>query len=616
MRRLLAIANLRIGEQANCLGQHTPESCVFPIRGSGVHRDPTGSRRAIALLSAELRQRPNHLESRWLLNLAYMTVGDYPAGVPARWRIPPATFASDAEISPFPDVAIQAGADLAGLAGGGSVEDFDGDGHLDLVASSWGPRDSIAYLRNRGDGTFEDRSRAAGLEGETGGLNLSHADYDNDGHPDLLVLRGGWLGARALFPNSLLRNRGDGSFEDVTLQAGIGDPAPGQTAAWADYDADGWLDLFVGNETTSAADPHPCRLWRNLGDGRFADVAPQLGLAALGFVKGVVWGDYDNDGRPDLYVSRMGQPNLLFHNDGPTSDAPGGWQFAERAAEAGVAEPRRSFPTWFFDYDNDGWLDLFVAAWDGSTAGQVAARYLGMPTQSETPRLYRNTRDGRFEDVTTQLGLDRVLLAMGANFGDLDNDGWLDVYVGTGAPDLATLMPNRMFRNDRSRRFEDVTSAGGFGHVQKGHAIAFGDVDGDGDQDIYSVLGGWYTGDVAKNALFSNPGHGNHWLTLRLRGRRTNRLAVGVRVRIDVDTADGPREIHRVVGTGGSFGASSLQLETGLGKAQAIRAVSVTWPTTGQTQRFDSVPLDAVLEIHEDEGLVSSPLLTSERERE
>jgi len=127
---------------------------------------------------------------------------------------------------------------------------------------------------------------------------------------------------------------------------------------------------------------------------------------------------------------------------------------------------------------------------------------------------------------------------------------------------------------------------------------------------------GWYTGDVAKNALFSNPGHGNHWLTLRLRGRRTNRLAVGVRVRIDVDTADGPREIHRVVGTGGSFGASSLQLETGLGKAQAIRAVSVTWPTTGQTQRFDSVPLDAVLEIHEGEGLVSSPLLTSEREHE
>jgi hypothetical protein len=599
IQQLIALSGLRIGEQANCLSQHTPESCLFPIQGSGVHADKTGSLSAIEVLSAQLRDQPYRLDTRWLLNIAYMTIARYPDGVPARWRISPESFESDYDIGRFPNLASARGAALEGLAGGISMEDFDGDGRLDLIASSWGVRDQLVFLRNEGAGKFSNRTEQAGLAGETGGLNITHGDYDNDGNPDLLILRGGWLDALAIFPNSLLRNRGDGSFEDVTKAAGLYSEEPGQTAAWGDYDGDGWLDLFVGNETQEPGASHPCQLYHNQKDGTFREVATETGLAELGFVKGVAWGDYDNDGRPDLYVSRMGQANLLFHNDGAgtPSDAP--WKFSEVAAKAGVAEPKFSFPTWFFDYDNDGWLDLFVAAWDGSTVGQVAGHTLGMPVDVEHPRLFRNQRDGTFSDLTEQSGLDRVLLAMGANFGDLDNDGFLDLYVGTGAPDLATVMPNRMFRNAAGASFQDVTTSGGFGHLQKGHGIAFGDLDSDGDQDIVAIMGGWYSGDAAPNALFVNPGHANHWVTLRLRGDRANRLAVGARIHLIVQDANGRRDIHRQVGTGGSFGASSLQQEVGLGGATSIVSIDVRWPGSGTTQRFVDLALDRIYELRE-----------------
>ena len=128
---------------------------------------------------------------------------------------------------------------------------------------------------------------------------------------------------------------------------------------------------------------------------------------------------------------------------------------------------------------------------------------------------------------------------MGCDFGDLDNDGWLDFYVGTGSPSLRSVMPNRMFRNAGGRFFEDVTTSGGFGHLQKGHGVAFGDFDNDGDQDIYAVLGGAYTGDVFQNVLFENPGHGNHWITLLLEGVQSNRAALGTRIRIQVSTRRG-----------------------------------------------------------------------------
>ena len=207
--------------------------------------------------------------------------------------------------------------------------------------------------------------------------------------------------------------------------------------------------------------------------------------------------------------------------------------------------------------------------------------------------------DGTFSDVAAATGLADIILAMGANFGDLDNDGFLDCYVGTGNPDLRSLLPNRMLRNDRGRAFQDVTTAGGFGHIQKGHGISFADLDHDGDQDIYVVMGGAYSGDVYQNILFENPGHGNHWLTLQLEGTASNRDAIGARIRIRVVENGMPRDIYATVGTGGSFGSSSLQQEMGLGRAEVAAEIAITWPATGQIQTFSDIAADQVLQIRE-----------------
>jgi hypothetical protein len=188
---------------------------------------------------------------------------------------------------------------------------------------------------------------------------------------------------------------------------------------------------------------------------------------------------------------------------------------------------------------------------------------------------------------------------MGCNFGDLDNDGWLDFYLGTGDPDFATLIPNRMFRNDGGKRFQEVTTAGGFGHLQKGHGVGFADLDHDGDQDIYAVIGGAFVGDHYRNALYENPGHGHHWIKLHCVGERSNRAAIGTRIRVTVHTADGPRSIYKTVNSGGSFGSSPLRQEIGLGKATSIAEVEVFWPASGVRQTFTSLELDRAYRIQE-----------------
>ena len=595
LARLKAIAYLSLGERENCLLDHNVDSCILPISGQGVHRKQRGSRGAIPIYEHLLEQYPDDLSFRWLLNIAYMTIGEWPEALANPQLIPPEVFESEHEIGRFFDVASHAGVDHIALSGGSIMEDFNGDGHLDLVTSSWGVADQMRYFESNRDGTFADRTKEAGLIGQIGGLNMVHADYDNDGHPDVLVLRGAWLGDNGMHPNSLLRNRGDGTFEDVTERAGILRFQPTHSAAWGDYDNDGWLDLFVANESRDIR--RPCELFRNNGDGTFTDVAPEVGLDHVGFVKGAVWGDYDNDGRLDLFLSQMGEPNVLYRNESDGS-------FTDVTAQAGVAEPLLSFPTWFFDYDNDGWLDLMVATFadfGGTALSSVVADYLDLPTVNSRCKLYRNRGDGTFEDVSARTATGWVLLAMGANFGDIDNDGWLDMYFGTGEPALYTLVPNVMLRNDHGRAFQDVTTAGGFGNMQKGHGIAFGDIDNDGDQDIYANMGGAYSGDVYQNVLLENPGHGNHWITLRFRGVRSNRLAIGARVHVLVEDEDGAsRHIHRVVGTGGSFGSSSLQLEIGLGRARHIARLEVRWPATGELSIFENVPLDRVFQVSED----------------
>ncbi len=322
-------------------------------------------------------------------------------------------------------------------------------------------------------------------------------------------------------------------------------------------------------------------------------MAAGAGVLNHGYAKAVVWGDYDGDRLPDLYVSNHGGRNRLYRNNGNGT-------FTNMARRLRVERPLASFPAWFWDVDNDGVLDLYVSAYMARTE-HLAASALGLPLDIELARIYRGTGEGGFEEVAERYGLVRPNAAMGANFGDLDNDGYLDFYVGTGYPPYHSLMPNVMFRNRDGRGFADVTYAGGFGHLQKGHGVFFADLDHDGDQDVFEQMGGAYPGDRFGNALYRNPGLGNHWLAIRLVGVRSNRSAIGARIRADIVDAGTRRSVYRHVNSGGSFGANPLRQTLGLGRATRIEKLEVFWPTTGLTQTFTDLPVDQFIRIAEDE---------------
>jgi hypothetical protein len=286
------LAYLRLGESENCLKHHNPDSCLFPIRGAGVHGVPRGAQKAGNIFFELASTDTNDLGSRWLLNICAMTLGKYPEGVPPELLIPESTFASDYALPKFPEIATRVGLAVDDIAGGTVVEDFDRDGLFDVMLSSWSASGQLRLFRNLGNGEFDEITEKSGLTGLTGGLNMMQTDYNNDGWPDVYVVRGAWFREAGLLPDSLLKNNGDGTFEDVTETAGLLAFHPALSAVWFDANNDGRVDLFVGNETTGT-NAHPCQLFLNRGNEQFAECGLSAGVAIIGNVKGVTAGDFD-----------------------------------------------------------------------------------------------------------------------------------------------------------------------------------------------------------------------------------------------------------------------------------------------------------------------------------
>jgi hypothetical protein len=579
------VAGLRRGENENCLECRGEGACIFPLRPTAVHTNPEGSRLAIRHFTEYLEQFPDDLAVCWLLNLAYMTLGEYPQQVPPKYLLTFDRFGTEFDIGRFKDIAHLVGVNRFNMAGGAVMDDFNNDGLLDLVVTDWDTTQSMAYYRNKGDGTFEERTKAAGLAEQTGALNLVQADYNNDGFVDLFVPRGAWH--KWPIRPTLLRNNGDNTFTDVTREAGLMDPVISISASWADFDNDGWLDLFV------CCEAGPNRLYRNRGNGTFEEVAARAGVQGKEqHCKGAAWIDYDNDGYPDLFVNYIGSTAQLFHNNRNGT-------FTDVTEAMGITGPMRGFSCWAFDYDNDGWLDIFATCYQAALV-DVVGDMLGRPRQpgTDVTRLYRNRGGKQFQDVSHEAGVDKAFGTMGSNFGDFDNDGYLDFYLGTGTPDMSMLVPNRMFKNVGGRRFGEITTTAGTGHLQKGHGVACGDWDRDGNVDLFEQVGGVVPGDRYHNALFQNPGQGNNWLTLKLIGKKTNRSAIGARIKV-VPRGGGPSAVHRHVSSGSSFGGNPLQQTIGLAKASSVATLEIFWPTSGTTQVFHDMDVNQALEITE-----------------
>lgn len=580
----LGATYLHMSEMENGAYTDSGDMDIFPpLHPKASYKRTDESKQAIEYFQKYLDKRPDDLEVKWLLNLAYVTLGEYPAGVPAGYLIPEKYFQSKENIGRFVDVAPATGLNVVRASGGVIADDFDNDGLLDVMLSSQLVCDPIRYFHNNGDGTFSDRTERAGLSNQLGGLNIIQADFNNDGCMDFLILRGAWDFPQRL---SLMRNNCDGTFTDVTDASGLGEPIQTQSAVWADIDNDGYLDLFVVNEKG------PAKLFHNKGDGTFEEIGHAAGIDRNSFSKGVAAADYDHDGFQDFYVTSQGGVNYLYHNNGNLT-------FTEVGRQAGVQAPSYSFATWFFDYDNDGWPDLFVDSFV-SSVDETMKTYLGDEHNAETLKLYRNKRDGTFEDVTEQVGLDKVFMPMGANFGDVDNDGYLDVYLGMGQPSITAVLPHVMLRNNDGKTFVDITESSGLGELHKGHGIVFADLSRQGREDIVSNNGGAIPADEHTVRLFENPGNDNDWLNVRLVGVKTNRSAIGAEVKITVQDGEAaPRFIYRTVGQTSSFGSNPMEQNIGLGHDAHSISVDVWWPASGTRQQFTGIAKDQYIEIKE-----------------
>jgi hypothetical protein len=541
--------------------------------------------------------------------------------------------------------------------GGISAADFDNDGFYDLFIPDGV---SSRLFHNLRDGRFEDVTEASGLTGLDGVSVGVFADYDNDGWRDLFV-------SRTFQPNQLFHNDGPDAgghirFRDVTAQSGIGADCCTTVASWADYDNDGDLDLYVGRyldprqkipTTFYARNGEHDRLYRNEGGGRFADVTEEAGVGETGLCLGVAWGDYDDDGRPDLFVVNDFGRSTLYHNEGDG-------RFADVTVAAGALAYGAGMSASFADYDNDGRLDLYTTdirsehGWFAESP--TVWRYMAnswrqgvwrtdMPLYFQIFRqsgfgfvsvfqqmasgnhLLHNEGNGTFEDVSWKTGANPIGWFWGAVFADLDNDGWQDVYAADGwvYNDRGTEIELDFLNNvvgsqkayksgiffdpkhfgrtswhgwERNRhlsnlgdRFREVGTPAGSDLLTNSRGVAAADFWNRGTIDLAVAAS------ADRHALLRNQGEtGRHWLEVELTGTKSNRDAVGARVTVRVN---GKQQVREVQAGDGYASQSALRLHFGLGEAAKVDEMTVRWPASGIEQRFRDVPVDRIVKVTE-----------------
>jgi enediyne biosynthesis protein E4 len=499
------------------------------------------------------------------------------------------------------------------MVAGVALLDYDNDGYLDVLVVNGAAIPSLQkesskywnrlYHNNR-NGTFTDVTEAAGVAGVGYGMGVAVGDYDNDGFPDIYVVNVG--------KNQLLHNNGNGTFTDVTDKAGVvggildGKKMWSVSAAWVDYNNDGLLDLFVSNycKWEVNKDPYcgptpklraychpnnyanlPNTLYRNNGDGTFTDVSAETGIAKYsGKGMGVAIADYDDDGFMDIFVANDNHPNFLFHNRG-------GKKFEEVALESGVAYAQSGsalsgMGVDFKDVDNDGLPDIWHTA-----------------VENESFPLFHNVGSGQFVEQTSQaqLAVTRTMSGWGNGMFDFDNDGWKDLFVARSnvLDNIAQFgnrkyeEPNSVLRNLGKGKFEDVSSGAGpdFQLAGPHRGVAFGDLDNDGRVDaVVTVLNGSlrYFHNVSKN--------NNHWIILKLVGKKSNRMGLGAQVRITTD--DGKVQYNQATTAVGYASASDSRVHFGLGGSRTIHKVEISWPS-GIRQVLWDVPSDHILKVEE-----------------
>jgi hypothetical protein len=494
------------------------------------------------------------------------------------------------------------------MGSGGLFVDYNNDGWLDIFLVDGGSvadaqtatRARHRLYRNRRNGTFEDVTAASRIVRSGFGMGTCAGDYDNDGWIDLYITSAG--------PNALYKNSGSGTFANVALSAGVGSTDLSTSCAFADIDRDGDLDLFVANYVDLSGGEKYCGdtrvraycrpdvykgapniLYRNNGNGTFTDATRQAGMySTAGKGLGVVFGDYDDDGLPDVFVANDLVPNFLYHNEGSG-------KFREVGLLAGVAfasdaKARAGMGTDFGDYDGDLRLDLVVTNFE-----------------LESHSMFRNLGGGLFADATAESGLNVAtlpFLGFGAVFLDYDNDSDLDLAIANGhvldnashfRANSSHAQRNLLLRNDGGRLREIGRLSGkGFALEKVSRALAAGDVDNDGDLDLLVTNNG-QSADLLRN----DGSHHNTALVVRTVGRQSNRQAVGARLRLVVG---GKTQIREVKAGSSYLSQSDLRQHFGLGDATVVDRLEISWPS-GRTDVLEKIAANSIITVVEGEGL-------------
>ncbi len=535
---------------------------------------------AIAAECGALDADSENAPARFWLWLAAQRVGGYPFDVPEQHRMDIKTGWGETSLR-YENIAEHAGLDKTSGGRGIAVFDYDNDGWLDVaIACAHG---GTSLYRNNRDGTFTDVSIESGIYHGVNGFGMAAGDYNNSGYPSLAICRMGFYGGLI----ELWRNNGDGTFTDVSAESGVSVWAAAFSCSWVDYDCDGRLDLFVCTNLGGLFDRKvQHKLFHNNGDGTFTDVADKAGIISGWPAIGHAWGDYNNDGYPDLFLSNaVGRPQL-FRNNGDGT-------FTEVTAEAGLDSPTLAFNAQFCDIDDDGWLDIIQYTWAIHEDVIYSMRNGEAPPYGHATRVFRNNRDGTFSLISSEIGITECWGSMSGNAADLNNDGYPDIVLGNGGPLVDRTEPMVVLQNDHGQ-FRNVTFSAGLPLTGKGHGINCADLFQDGRLIVLCATGGAYPGDLSTTAAFAPSERPGNYLAVTLEGTTSNRGAIGARLKL----VAGGREQHRVVNGGSNFGCMPPQQHFGLGTLEAVDSLEVWWPG-GKIERFMNLPVNTKVVITE-----------------